>query len=96
MNNNFIPTDLSDISLPSGYEEIREQIAEEIHKRWAAERISQGWKYGDYRDEKMKITNCLVPYNELPEEEKEYDRNTAETAIKLLIKNGYTIKKDTP
>jgi hypothetical protein len=34
-----------------------------------------------------------VPYKSLPEEEKEYDRNTAETAIKLMIKKGYTIEK---
>lgn len=93
MKNIFEPTDLSTIELPEGYDEICEEIAEEIHKRWAAERISQGWKYGEFRDDRLKITNCLVPYNRLPDEEKQYDRNTAETAIKLLISKGYTIEK---
>jgi ryanodine receptor 2 len=89
----FTPTDLSDISLPEGYDDIREEIAEEIHKRWATERIAQGWTYGECRNDKLKITNCLVPYKDLPEEEKEYDRTTAETAIKLMIKKGYRIDK---
>jgi ryanodine receptor 2 len=89
----FTPTDLSNVPLPKGYEEIKEEIAEEIHKRWATERIAQGWTYGECRDDSRKITNCLVPYKSLPEEEKEYDRNTAETAIKLMIKKGYTIEK---
>lgn len=93
MDKKFIPMDLSDIDFPEGYEKIREEIAEEIHKRWAYERINQGWTYGEYRNEKEKVTNCLVAYDELPEEEKRYDRNTAETAIKVLIKNGYEIKK---
>lgn len=92
-NKDFLPVDLSSIELPEGYEKIREEIAEEIHKKWARERLSQGWTYGETRDERKKQTNCLVPYSLLPEEEKEYDRNTAETAIKLLIKNGYKIEK---
>ena len=40
-----------------------------------------------------KTTPLLVPYEELPESEKEYDRNTAFETLKLIIKMGYQIKR---
>ncbi|MCR5162371.1 MAG: hypothetical protein K6C06_11425, partial [Lachnospiraceae bacterium] len=41
----------------------------------------------------LLTTPCLVPYDELPEREKDYDRMTAMETLKLIIKLGYEIKK---
>ena len=60
---------------------------------WAKSRIEQGWTYGETRNDAKKETPCLVAYDNLPEDEKEYDRNTAIETLKLIIKLGYSIQK---
>ena len=80
-------------SLPSELLPLVEQIAREVHERWAKERIADGWKYGEVRDDAAKTTPCLVPYEELPEVEKEYDRKTALQTIGTVLSLGYTIEK---
>lgn len=87
------PIDTSSINLPSNLLELTEKIAENVHEVWSQNRIKDGWKYGEVRNDERKETPCLIPYNELPESEKEYDRNTALETLKLIIKLGYEIKK---
>lgn len=87
------PIDTSTINLPTDLLELTEKIAENVHEVWSQNRIKDGWKYGEVRNDARKETPCLVPYNELPESEKEYDRNTALETLKLIIKLGYDIKK---
>lgn len=87
------PVDTSNISLPADLISLTEQIAENVHEVWAQGRIAQGWTYGEKRDDENKKTPCLVPYSELSEIEKEYDRNTAIETIKLIIALGYKIEK---
>ena len=87
------PVDTSKIVLPESLSELTEKIAENVHDVWACQRISQGWTYGEKRDDVKKTTPCLVPYNELPEEEKEYDRSTAIETVKLIVSLGYKIEK---
>ena len=87
------PVDTSSIKLPDNLRELTEQIAENVHENWACGRIAQGWTYGEKRDDDKKTTPCLVPYGELSEEEKEYDRVTAVETIKLIIALGYTVEK---
>ena len=36
---------------------------------------------------------CLVPYDELPESEKDYDRATSQETLKLIMKLGFDISK---
>lgn len=91
MSYNPKPIDTSDITLPKELLSLTEKIAENVHDVWAVGRIEQGWTYGSVRDDAKKETPCLVPYNELPESEKEYDRNTAMETLKLIIKMGYSI-----
>ena len=79
--------------IPEEINEIVELLAEHVHEIWMQGRIKQGWTYGPKRDDNKKQTPCLVPYKELPEEEKEYDRNTALETIKFLLEKGYSIKK---
>ena len=65
-----------------------------VHEVWAQTRISQDWTYGEERNDTQKKHPCLVPYEELPEEEKEYDRNTSVETIKLILKLGFKITRD--
>ncbi|MCD8091069.1 MAG: Ryanodine receptor Ryr, partial [Clostridiales bacterium] len=83
------PVDTKDVVLPEELLSITELIAENVHDVWASGRISEGWTYGEKKDEENKKTPLLVPYGELPESEKEYDRNTAMETLKLIIKLGY-------
>lgn len=85
------PIDTSDVVLSAELLELTEKIAENVHNVWAAGRLEQGWTYGKERNDELKTTPCLVPYSELPESEKEYDRNTALETLKLIIKLGYKI-----
>ena len=79
--------------LPDELLALTEQIAENVHDVWALSRLQEGWTYGESRDSIAKTTPCLVPYNELPEEEKAYDRNTALETLRLITKLGYQIAK---
>ena len=71
-----------------------EKIAENVHENWAAGRIADGWIYGETRNDEKKETPCLVPYEQLTEEEKEFDRRTALETLKLIISLGYKIEKE--
>ena len=86
------PIDTSDVILPGDLLELTEKIAENVHDIWAVGRINEGWRYGEKRNDELKTTPCLVPYSELPESEKEYDRNTAFETLKLIVALGYEIK----
>lgn len=88
------PIDTSDIQLSDELLELTEKLAENTHEVWAVGRMKQGWTYGEVRDDDQKTTPCMVPYNELPESEKEYDRNTALETLKVIVKLGYHIGKD--
>ena len=87
------PKTLVDIVLPEDLLALTEQIAENVHEVWAASRMAQGWTYGPVRDDAKKQTPCLVPYADLPEEEKAYDRDTAMETLKLIVSLGYDIRK---
>lgn len=87
------PKDTSKVVLSEELLALTEQIAENVHDVWALGRIREGWTYGEVRDDKKKTTPCLVPYGELSESEKEYDRNTALQTLKLIVSLGYRIEK---
>lgn len=95
MKKEYIPNpfDTSDVKLPDELETLVEQMAKNVHEVWAETRIKQGWTYGEQRDDKLKTHPCLVPYEELPDEEREYDRNTALGTLKLITKLGFRIIK---
>lgn len=88
------PIDLSDVSLPEELIELREAIAENAHEVWAAGRKSQGWTYGSERNDTLKQTPDMIPYSDLTDDEKFFDREMAMNTIKLLKKLGYKISKE--
>lgn len=85
------PIDTKDVVLTNDLVELTEKLAENTHDIWAVGRIKEGWIYGEKRDDLKKTHPCLVEYRKLPESEKEYDRNTAMQAIKVILKLGYRI-----
>lgn len=87
------PIDVTDITLSEDILHLSEQIAENVHEVWAAGRLADGWSWGAERNDANKEHPCLVPYDELEEAEKEYDRNTAMQTLKLIQKLGFIIKK---
>ena len=87
------PMDLQEVKLPQSLEELMEQIAENVHENWAKSRMDQGWVLGPERSDVDKTHPCLIPYDELPEVEKDYDRQTATQTLKLILALGYSIEK---
>ena len=79
MKKNYLPQpmDTSDIQLPEELNALIEQMAKNVHEVWAQSRMEQGWTYGEQRSDTLKQHPCLIPYEELPEIEKAYDRDTA-------------------
>ena len=88
------PIDITGVELPQELEMLVEKMAKNVHDVWAETRIQQGWKYGEQRNDEFKTHPCLVPYEELPEEEKEYDRNTSIGTLKLILKLGFKISRE--
>ena len=87
------PIDTRDVRLPKELENLAEQMARNVHEVWSAGRIADGWTYGEVRDDARKTHPCLVPYEQLPESEKEYDRRTSVETLKFIVAQGFDIVK---
>lgn len=87
------PIDTSDVKLPEELEQLVEKMSKNVHEVWSETRINQGWTYGEQRNDELKTHPCLIPYEDLPESEKEYDRNTSIGTLKLIMKLGFKISK---
>ena len=90
------PIDTSNVLLPLELMEMTELFAKNTHEVWAQQRITEGWQYGVERNDKKKLHPCLVPYGELSENEKEYDRRTAMESIRFIMQCGYEINRKDP
>ena len=93
--NNYIPQpiDTKDVKLPDELILLAEEIAKNVHEVWAEGRMKDGWRYGEKRNDVGKLHPCLMPYEELTEKEKEFDRNTSQETLKMIIKLGFKIVK---
>ena len=87
------PISLEDVELSDDLAELQEAIAENAHEIWAKNRIDQGWSYGPERNDQKKETPDMIPYCNLPESEKLYDREMAMQTLKLVKKLGFEIVK---
>lgn len=94
--NNYTPQPINtkSVDLPMELQALAEDIAKNVHEVWAFGRMKDGWTYGEERNDAEKKHPCLVPYEDLSEEEKEYDRNTSIETIKLILTLGFKISKD--
>ena len=86
-----IPT--ASVTLPADLVELTEKLAENAHDLWAAQRLADGWVYGPQRNDSAKTNPCLVPYANLPDSEKVYDRQMAMETLKAIVALGYRIEK---
>lgn len=85
------PADVSAVCIGHDLEGLVDAMARNVHEVWADGRMREGWTYGPRRDDALKQHSCLVPYDELPESEREYDRATALATIKFILSKGYRI-----
>jgi class 3 adenylate cyclase/tetratricopeptide (TPR) repeat protein len=86
------PIDTSRLALTPEIAQLSELLAMNTHENWAKLRIAEGWHYGPHRDDQQKEHPNLVPYEQLTESERQYDRQTAMESIKALLAMGYTIQ----
>lgn len=95
MNTKYIPKpiDTSKVVIPPELKELAELLAENAHENWSHKRMEDGWRYGVLRNDAEKLHPDLIPYAELSDGEKEFDRVTSMETIKVLLALGYEIKK---
>lgn len=46
---------------------------EASHENWVKEKLADGWVYGDVKNPDLKTHPCLVPYKDLPAQQKSKD-----------------------
>ena len=85
--------DTGDVVLTESLMPLIEALAENVHDTWAKRRMDDGWTYGPVRDDAKKQHPSLVPYCQLSESEKAYDRATAISTLKFICKMGYGIER---
>jgi ryanodine receptor 2 len=73
--------------------DLAEGLARHNHDVWARQRLAQGWRYGPRRDDERREHPCLVPYEQLPESEKDVDRSTALQLLKAIVAMGFRISR---
>jgi hypothetical protein len=82
------------VELSPDLEGLAERLAEHVHDMWAEGRLAEGWTYGACRDDEARTHPGLVPYAQLAEAEKAYDRRTAMGTLRAIIALGYQIRRD--
>jgi len=68
-----------------------ELLARMEHDRWWKEREAAGWTYAPEKSEPRKESPYLVPYDDLPEDVKDYDRNTVRAMPAFLAEVGFAV-----
>lgn len=68
-----------------------ELLAEAEHNGWMRQKLANGWKYGEARNDKEKIHDCLVKYNKLKEVDKGKDRDSVTNFPEVCRIAGYKI-----
>jgi hypothetical protein len=88
-----VPLDTAEVELDGELSALVELLAAHVHDVWGRRRLHEGWRHGARRDEARREHPGLVPYDQLPEGEKEYDRQTVAETLKAVIALGYRIAK---
>lgn len=87
------PIDTSGVQLAPEVLKLAERLAEHAHDLWAVRRLAEGWTFGPEKRGDVKQTPLLVPYDQLPDSEKQYDRDLAMETIKAILALGFRIEK---
>ncbi|MGE0360780.1 MAG: RyR domain-containing protein [Vicinamibacterales bacterium] len=86
------PLETAAVVLDDDLVALTERLARHVHDVWAAERLRLGWTWGPARDDAARRHPGLVPYEELPESERAFDRATALETLRAVIALGYRIE----
>jgi len=86
-----LPPEIARGRLPEEVEAVLDRLARAVHDAWARERLADGWTLGPRREDATKFHPSLVPFDDLPEEEKKYDRIAAEATLRALYAFGFRI-----
>lgn len=70
-----------------------ELLARMEHDRWMAAKLRDGWRYGLKKDGHAKTHPCLLPFDQLPREEQDKDRNAVQQIPALLAKVGFRVHR---
>jgi hypothetical protein len=68
-----------------------EILAGREHERWCDERMRDGWRFGEKRDDAAKVHDLLVPWQRLPDTIKKYPRATCREWLHILAECGYRL-----
>ncbi len=91
------PIDVSNVTLSPDLEELIETLAENIHNVWAVEKFkaNPGIRYAPLDENGHErpggYNHFLLPYSELPKEDRKNDLDNAISTIKLLKRIGYRL-----
>ena len=91
MNQSAEPPEWKDADIARQLPGLQEILAQHVHDKWAERRTREGWSFGHERDDTSKKHPGLVPYEELSETEKAYDRATAFETLRVVLQHGYQI-----
>ena len=64
------------------------------HKRWCQHRKQDGWVHGPEKDAVKKTNPDLLPWDELPEDEKEMNRRFVCGLPRSLARAGIQIERE--
>ena len=87
------PRGTTRVVLNAELRDLVERLTENNHDCWAKQRIAEGWTYGPERNDPLKTNPDLVPYADLTEGEKEYDRISVLETLKAILALGYEISR---
>jgi len=85
------PIDTTNVEISEQMKALSELLSKNTHEVWSKERMARGWTWGPERDDANKKHPDLIPYEELTDDEKQYDRNTSMETIKVILSLGYKI-----
>ncbi|CAN0250954.1 unnamed protein product [Lampetra fluviatilis] len=87
------PKDTVSIIIPEKLDYLINKYAENTHDRWALDKITQEWTYGEAEDPEAKTHPMLKPFKLFSEKEKETYRWPIKESIKTMIAWGWSIER---
>ena len=69
---------------------------EKSHENWLKEKVEDGWTYGEVKDPEAKTHPCIMPYKDLPEEQKLKDHIFSSIVKGFISATSPTTKSPTP
>jgi hypothetical protein len=68
-------------------------LAELEHERWMNDKFAAGWQYAPQTNKEEKLHQALIPWDQLPRDEKDKDREMVRGIPTILARAGFAIEK---